>query len=229
MTTNEPEVPAPRGGGPEPRVRVLEVRRGGALDLDRAAELLGLAFADYPWTRWCVDGDDHVARITELQRISLEVVGLPLGLVWLGEIDDAITTVAVWSDSRARLDRSLFIELADRSRPLHGDRIDAAIHAESRGFRRPVSPHLFLETMGTHPDHWRSGFGAAVLQPGLERADGEGLVCGLETSTEGNVEFYRSVGFDVVDHRVVKPSVVARRGTEVRGPDVWAMWRDPQP
>lgn len=218
MTTNEPEVPAPRGGGPEPRVRVLEVRRARAEDLDAAASLLGLAFADYPWTRWCVDGNDHVGRITELQRISLEVIGLPVGVVWLGEIDEDVVTVAAWSDSRVEVDRSLFIALADRSRPLHGDRLAPAIEAESGGFDRPTTSHLFLETMGTHPDHRRSGFGAAVLQPGLEQADSEGLVCGLETSTDGNVEFYRSVGFEVVAHRAVDQG----------GPDVWTMWRNPQ-
>ena len=41
-------------------------------DVDRAAEVLGLAFADYAWTRWVVDGRDHVARITDLQRLLLQ-------------------------------------------------------------------------------------------------------------------------------------------------------------
>ena len=131
------------------------VRRAEASDVDASASRLGLAFADYPWTRWCVDADDHVGRITELQRISLEVLSFPFGLVWLGEVEDDIVTVAVWSDSRVDLDRSLFTELADRSRALHGGRLAAAIDAETGGFRRPSKPHLFLETMGTHPDHRR--------------------------------------------------------------------------
>ncbi len=195
----------------------VAVRRAGIEDLEPAASLLGLAFADYSWTRWCVDADDHLARITELQRISLEVVGFPFGLVWLSEIDQEIVSVAVWSDSRIAVDRSLFSELADRSRPLHGNRLVAAIAAESNGFARPAGPHFFLETMGTQPARQRSGLGSKVLQPGLEIADTEGLLCGLETSTEGNVAFYRSVGFEVVDHRVVIDS----------GPDVWTMWRAP--
>jgi hypothetical protein len=33
------------------RVQV-QTRRAGPSDLDRAAEVLGEAFADYPWTRW---------------------------------------------------------------------------------------------------------------------------------------------------------------------------------
>ena len=188
--------------------------------MDAAASLLGLAFADDPWTRWCVDSDDHVARITQLQRTSLDVFGLPFGLVWLNEVEATLVSVAVWSDSRADVDRSLFIELADRSRPLHGNRLQAAIAAETGGFDRPTAPHLFLETMGTHPDHQLQGFGATVLRPGREMADRSGLVCGLETSTEGNVEFYRTVGFEVVHHRVVTHH-------DQRGPDVWTMWRTP--
>ena len=34
-------------------------------DLHRAAEVLGLAFGDYGWTRWVVDGRDHVHRIAD--------------------------------------------------------------------------------------------------------------------------------------------------------------------
>lgn len=224
MTHNEPEVPAPRTGGSEPRVRAFSVRRAVASDLDAAASLLGVAFTDYPWTLWCVDVDDHVGRMTKLQRISLEVLGLPFGLVWLTEVDTQLVSVAVWSDSSVVLDGSLFAELAHRSTPLHGNRLDAAIAAETGGFDRPSVPHLFLETMGTHPDHQRGGFGAAVLRPGLELADQSGLVCALETSTEGNVAFYRTVGFEVVHHRVV-----ADRKLDQRGPDVWTMWRPGQP
>lgn len=193
----------------------LSVRPAVGADLARAAQLLGSAFADYPWTRWCVDADDHVGRITKLQRISLEVLGLPFGLVWLAEEADELAAVAVWSDSRVDVDRSLFSELADRSRPLHGNRLQAAIEAETGGFDRPATPHLFLETIGTHPEHQRHGLGSAVLRPGIDLADASGLTCALETSTEGNVAFYQTLGFDVVDHRIVAGG----------GPDVWTMWR----
>ncbi|MFD6512369.1 hypothetical protein [Rhodococcus sp. NPDC060176] len=35
-------------------------------DLDRAAEVLGEAFADYPWTNWCVAEDSHVERVAAI-------------------------------------------------------------------------------------------------------------------------------------------------------------------
>lgn len=199
----------------------MNVRKAVASDIGATASLLGLAFADYPWTRWCIDADDHVERITQLQRISLEVLGLPHGQVWLGETDEQVISVAVWSDARTDIDRALFTELAMRSTPWHGDRLNAAIAAESGGFDRPNTAHLFLETMGTHPDHRRQGLGARVLQPGLELADRSRMPCGLETSTEGNVEFYRTVGFEIADHRYVMHN-------GERGPEIWSMWREPR-
>ncbi len=193
------------------------IRRAGTADLDVVAEVLGVAFSDYPWTRWCVDSEDHVRRITELQRISLELLGLPHGLVWVGDVERRVVTAAVWTDSRVIVESQVFQDLSDRSRPLHGDRLVYAISGEANGFSRPTDPHLFLETMGTRPDHWRHGHGERVLGPGLAMADELGLVSALETSTEGNVAFYRSVGFEIVDHRFVPGG----------GPDVWAMWRRP--
>jgi hypothetical protein len=37
----------------------IVMRQADSSDLDRAAEVLGDAFADYPWTRWAVDSSDH--------------------------------------------------------------------------------------------------------------------------------------------------------------------------
>lgn len=40
----------------------IETRPLAAADIDGAATALGLALADYPWTRWVVDADDHVEQ-----------------------------------------------------------------------------------------------------------------------------------------------------------------------
>ncbi len=201
----------------------MKVRRARADDLDTAAAALGAAFAEDPWVRWCVDADDHVARITTLQRLALELIGLPHGRVWMAEIDGvadgAAIGVAVWTDSTTEIDRSLLATLADRSRPLHGDRLHAAIVAEQNAWHRPEGRHFHLEAIGTRPEHWRCGLGSAVLRPELEFADAEGAVCSLETSTVGNTQFYESMGFEIVHHRVVPGG----------GPDVWTMWRQPDP
>ena len=70
--------------------------------------------------------------------------------------------------------------------------------------------------LGTDPPAQGRGLGSAVLRPGLELCDREGLPAYLESSKESNVGFYARFGFRVTE--------------EVRmpgdGPSVWLMWRD---
>lgn len=195
----------------------MKIRRAGAGDLDAAAAVLGVAFTDDPWVRWCVDADDLIARITALQRLALEVIGLPHGRVWLAEVDEAPIGVAVWTDSITEIDRTLLSTLADRSRPFHGNRLHAAIVAEHNTWPKPDGRHLHLETIGTTPEYRRCGAGSSLLRPELEFADVHGAICSLETSTVENTLFYESLGFEIVHHRVVPGG----------GPDVWTMWRQP--
>lgn len=199
-------------------------RRLLAHDVDRAAEVLGLAFADYPWTRWVIDHRDHVARITELQRIGLRHFGLPYGRVWVSEVEGSVHSVAYWFDTghpppaeeRAALD----VRFAARFAELEGDRCDASAGAEAevQGWR-PADRHLYLATTGTTPAMQGRGLGGRTLAPGLAHADREGLVACLETSSTSNVRFYEHLGFEVVEHWKIADGA---------GPDLWTMQRAPR-
>src|SRR4029078_5686236 len=83
--------------------------------------------------------------------------------------------------------------------------------------RHPPEPHLYLAVLGTDPPAQGRGIGTAVLRPGLDLCDREGLPAYLESSKESNVGFYARFGFRVI--------------AEVRmpgeGPTVWLMWRNP--
>ena len=70
-------------------------------DLDRAAIVRGEAFAEYAWTRWTVDAVDHQSRITGVQRLTLEHLGLAFGEVWVTTCNGIIESVALWTDSAA--------------------------------------------------------------------------------------------------------------------------------
>jgi len=59
-------------------------------------------------------------------------------------------------------------------------------------------PHWYLWALGVDPDAQGRGIGGALLRPVLDRADADGVSCYLETQTEANVAFYRSLGFEVV-------------------------------
>jgi predicted N-acetyltransferase YhbS len=53
--------------------------------------------------------------------------------------------------------------------------------------------------LSVRPEHQRHGLGSRLVRPIIERADGDGMPCHLETADPANVAFYRQFGFEVVD------------------------------
>lgn len=82
----------------------------------------------------------------------------------------------------------------------------------------PTAPHYYLEFIGTDPQHQGKGFGRALMEPMVERADREGVGMYLENSKEKNIAFYGRYGFEV------QRTMQHRRN----GPTMWLMWRDPR-
>ncbi len=85
--------------------------------------------------------------------------------------------------------------------------------------KRDAPPrHWYLATIGVDPPHQGQGIGGALMRPGLERADREGLACYLETGKEINVRFYRKHGFETV----------VEGYAPLGGPEFWTMLREPR-
>jgi ribosomal protein S18 acetylase RimI-like enzyme len=63
----------------------------------------------------------------------------------------------------------------------------------------PSETHWYLEVLSVRPEYQQRGLGSRLVRPIIERADGDGLPCYLETADPANVAFYRRFGFDVVD------------------------------
>lgn len=196
----------------------MHIRRATMDDLDAAASVLGRAFADYPWTRWTVDPQDHLRRITELQRLALLSLGLPFGCVWVAAVTGEIQSVAVWMDSEAVVPREVLEEARRKAGELEGCRRDYSLAADREvADWRPTERHLYLAVVGTRPEMQRRGLARQVMSPALLLADEEGVPAFVETSSESNVALYSRLGFEVVDHRIISGG----------GPDVWAMLRRP--
>ncbi|GAA0980363.1 hypothetical protein GCM10009551_021800 [Nocardiopsis tropica] len=189
------------------------VREAAVGDVERAADTLAAAFADYPFTRHTISADDHAARLREFQRLFLAEIGLPHGRVLVSEGLDA---VAVWTTpdsggAEAVMERLLptFVELA-------GDRAAAYAAAEEEmGRHRPAEPVWFLGTVGVHPGSQGRGLGRSVVAAGLREADAAGVPAFLETSAYGNVGLYESLGF----------AVTAEYDLPDGGPRTWSMAR----
>jgi GNAT superfamily N-acetyltransferase len=83
--------------------------------------------------------------------------------------------------------------------------------------RHPRDKHLYLAALGVEPGLQGAGLGSALLAPGLELCDREGLPAYLETGKERNLAFYGRHGFRTIG-----------RMTMPRGLAVWLMRRDPR-
>ncbi len=196
----------------------VQTRRAGPADLDRASEVLGEAFADYAWTRWTVDADDHVERITMLQRVALQHYGMAFGQVWVSGVADRVESVAIWMDSAVGVPPTVHERLTSVIAGLEGARHAASVAAEHElPAWRPDQRHYYLATVGTVPGMQGRGLARAALGPVLRAADDEGVCAFLETSSASNVDFYAKLRFEVAGHRRISGG----------GPDVWAMLRRP--
>lgn len=193
------------------------VRRPQPEDVPALAATLAAAFADYPWTRWSVDPDDHWERLRALYAIYLDVT-LRFGEVWMS--DDA-RAAAAWSwseDTPARLAYLRESGLGARIAELAGARAPAGEAGDVAIERHAMEgPHWYLAIVAVAPDAQCRGLGTQVLAPMLERCDAEGLPAALDTSAPDNVGFYERLGF----------AVHAEADVPGGGPHLWFMRRDP--
>ncbi|WP_020667962.1 GNAT family N-acetyltransferase [Amycolatopsis nigrescens] len=193
-----------------------EVRPGRQEDVDKAADVLAGAFADYAWTRHTVAADGHFERVRRFQWLFVAKIGLPHGKVWVADGPNGPAAVAVWTTPESERIGEAFGAIADELRELSGDRADAADAAEAAmAPHRPTEPVWFLGTVGVAPESQGKGLGRAVIEPGLAAADAAGVSAYLETSEPGNVRFYQRLGFEVT-------AEVALPGD---GPVTWSMRR----
>lgn len=193
------------------------IRPATAADLPRAATTLATAFAEYAWTRWVVDDEDHERRLRELYGIYLRVA-LELGQLWVS--DDA-SAVAAWTSSRAAAQQDeLFARerLAERIVELSGAQIaNVGSGIEALAPHAPTDEHWVLAAVGVLPERQGEGLGTRVLAPTLVDLDLLGEPAVLDTSSAANVRFYERLGF-VTTTELDMPD---------GGPHVWLMRREP--
>jgi len=193
----------------------MEVRPARGEEVPQLAAMLARAFHDDPVTAWFMRNERRRPRYAtrffgwQLHRLlgqeQVHVTGDASGVaVW--------ALPGQWRESTWQALR-LFVALV----PALGSHLPTAARGVDRVEKRhPTEPHLYLAVLGTEPSAQGQGIGSALLRPGLELCDREGLPAYLESSKERNVAFYSRFGFRVTEE-------VAMPGG---GPKVWLMWRD---
>ena len=147
-------------------------------------------------------GDDY-RRYARTFLAYLLDLRMDSGLVWVEEVDGRVVAASLWNPPGGVQEQD-----ADRAGAMdvHGCTVPAGRGGAAGELRRPRPParadHARTTTSGSsRPTRRRAvmGTAAAVLRPGLEAADAEGLPVFLETGTEGNLGFYARYGFAVTD------------------------------
>ena len=196
----------------------MEVVRLRPDQLDDASAVLARAFHDDPaWTWVLPDATRRAALLPWLFRTGFETMaadlwttpGRVLGVSrWLAPGRPVLrvgTTLRVFVATPLRLREAT-------SRYLQYGRAVEDVRA-----RAARGPHWYLAGIGVDPSEQRKGIGSALLRPGLEAAEREGLPCVLLTNAERNLSFYGGHGFEVV----------LETDTPGGPPHAWAMVRKP--
>jgi ribosomal protein S18 acetylase RimI-like enzyme len=98
-----------------------------------------------------------------------------------------------------------------------GDRIGEVLGAFAAVATRPEPDHWYLNAIAAKRGQRARGLGARLLEPMLQRADGEQIPIYLESSNARNLTFYYRYGFTDLDAPIVMPN---------DGPVMQKMWRE---
>jgi ribosomal protein S18 acetylase RimI-like enzyme len=210
----------PRGGATAVRILPLSDEH-----VRPAADTLAAGLTDDPaYSHVLPDADRRVRALRAFLATPVRDA-LPFETASVALVDSEVIGAAVWLPpggypwSLARKLRAVpaflsVLLLAPRSLPALM-RLGANVE---RAF--PDDPVWYLEVVGVRPGAQHRGIGTRLLEPGLARADADGLPCYLETPRPENIPFYERLGFRV-----------EREGVELLpgGPTHWTMRRPPAP
>jgi ribosomal protein S18 acetylase RimI-like enzyme len=194
----------------------VEIRPAEPSDHPALAAVLARTFDDDPIQRWVFPAPRVRDRYGDaFFRWSLWKYG-DQQVTWT---TDDLAGAAIWGlPDRWRVtlpQLARLITSTGRGIGRRGPRVMAGFAGIER--RHPKDPHLYLAVLGVDPNRQGAGIGSALLEPGLDFCDQEGLPAYLETGKERNLAFYGRHGFAVTGELRLP-----------KGPPVWLMSREPR-
>lgn len=198
-------------------------RLATSADVPQLAKAIARAFQDDPVALWSCPSDRFRPRVLERFHGTRLKQLIARGEVWT---TDELLSAALWAppglwNTTLREDVQLARAIYQPQVLGHpvvlarSPMVGLALTSIER--KHPSSPdHWYLAVVGTDPAAQGQGLASAVLSPVLDQCDRDGVGAYLESSKEGNIDYYARLGFRVTaEHRLP------------RGPSVWAMWREP--
>jgi ribosomal protein S18 acetylase RimI-like enzyme len=197
---------------PQPRV-------AGEADLPALAETLSRAFEHDPVWGWAFEHDERERKLSALRAVFGFCAEAALGYGWV-RVTAAVEAAALWippglpemsPEDEARMPGLI----AEVCAPESTERVMALMEGFSR--THPTEPpHFYLSLLGTHPDQAGHGFGVGLVAANLEEIDAADALAYLESSNDGNIPRYESLGFRPLPRIELVPGIPATQ-----------MWREP--
>jgi len=190
--------------------------------LREASQVLALAFDDDPVFRYLYPSSRRRRWSCHSFLGAVARDSVPYGEAWAALDAGRVVGAAGWlpdgayPPSRWRAAR-LLLASWPALLTLHTFR-DGLRYLNETEKLHPNGPHWYLGVIGVEPGHQGEGLGGKLLDVVLDRLDATHVPGYLETSTEGNVAWYRHHGFEV--QHEVRPAEA--------GPPIWTMWREPR-
>jgi GNAT superfamily N-acetyltransferase len=151
------------------------------------------AFAEDPAWRFLMAGEYE--RLAPRFAEALFDLRVGWGNVW---VSDDLATVAMWDSPGGGNDPPKLAEqIWARYVAAAGERAQERLVAYRKALAAvaPTEPYWYLGVLATRPARQREGLATAAIAPVLGEADGAGMTCCLETSTQANRRFYERRGF----------------------------------
>jgi len=196
-----------------PAVHAVDLREHAV-----AARLIVTCFVDYPTWVWVQPDPDRRAEAVRRFYDADLAETLAVGASEAVGAEADLQALAVWLPSE-HLAAGFAVDpkivgawgpAADRFAHVLGVMEAAA----------PREPHWYLDLLATAGSHRRRGFGGALVRSGLRRAALAARGAYLETAHPRTVDWYRALGFTVVNHQVLP----APHGPPL---ELWGLWHPP--
>jgi ribosomal protein S18 acetylase RimI-like enzyme len=170
--------------------------------LEEAARALALAFEDDPLQSYTFPDREERRRLSPAHFEAILRYGLLAGHVLTGVESGAGAVVWMPPDvehTPEHAEAAGLTRLPETIGAGPAARFGRIVDLVEGWHRRDMeAPHWYVMVVGVAPAFQGQGYGRALLQPMLDRADAEGLPCYLETTQPKNVSFYQRLGFEVL-------------------------------
>ncbi len=173
-------------------MNALSVRQLSESDTRLAAEIITLAFAADPVTRWTwPDPGTYLAAMPRLVR-AFGGKAFAIGSAdCVGEHGGA----ALWLPPDVEPDQEALGELMQTT--LTPARLEKALVLfQQMAACHPHEPHWYLPLIGVDPASQGRGLGDVLMAHALARCDRDGVAAYLESTNPRNISLYRRHGFE---------------------------------